>query len=459
MGLEMPRSFTAPTPAERKRAQKERQEFTPNPFERVSETPVEKLERLFDKKILVDMDALDFLISQAEHDESLAELIKEQFIRKLGPKFGPRVFEDWEYREALKDTARTLASKLPDSNMPVCTEGGLKILVAAREILGEPLPQLVQACDMRRHLEEEVSFKDELEQEEEDFEGVLSAGYIEFDPDSGECTGDFSLRADFKLSTGEELQVFKRFERSALPPNREGDVRFERVATYEYFTVPNRLQSRGYAAREMNESVTALREAGFDRLALHANIDVGGYAWAVYGFGWDERQTAYAMAAEYLKKKDDKEQTYDVSENDVARVAPDIVYPSDLNEKQIIELARRNIASFAYARRTEFQKEMILNGICTKQDFMRTKLGMPPASLPDDLRAVWYELVEMEQAPGLATPQRLATLGKDLPRRLNEHTIGKSLMLTSNWYGSVDLQTDNENIKILSARLAKSSRL
>ncbi len=491
----MPRPFSVPSPAELKRVPKERSDFTPNPFEQKTLSPEEKLEQLFDEKIPVDMEALSVLFDRAEHDEDFAGRLREKLTYELGPKFASRLLEDWRYREALKDTARTLASKLPDSKMPVCTEGGLKVLIATREILGDQLPDFIRASDMRRHLEEEVTFEDEEEKDEEDLEGVLSTGSIQFDRETGECTGDFELGANFKLSTGEILEVFKRFGRNALPPNREGETRFERVATYEYFTVPDRLQSRGYAAREMAETVTALREGGFDRLALHANIDVGGYAWAAYGFGWDERKTAYEMAADYLRKKDDKKETHDLSEHDITQVAPDITYPSDLNEKQMIELARRKIAAFVYGRKHTLRRMLTDLDIVSSRDFAKAKFGQAPDAMPEDLQGIWYELNEMEMSPETVTPQRLATLGKDLERRLwtvrvdlntprssvewhseetleaaraagrltdeprMAHHIGKVLLLDSSWYGSIDLQSDNENLKTLSARLSKFSRV
>ncbi len=51
--------------------------------------------------------------------------------------------------------------------------------------------------------------------------------------------------------------------------------------------LPNHLKGNGVAQQEMDTTENALTKANFDAVALHANIDIGGYAWAVKGYGWN----------------------------------------------------------------------------------------------------------------------------------------------------------------------------
>lgn len=463
MGLEMPRSFSVPSPADLRRAKQEKETFTQNPFEQRTRSPEEKLEAIFDDAQSLQWSDLTDLLNAAEHDESLHAHLTETFSTELGPKFGPQLLDDWEYRGALKDTYDMLRKTLPDSSVPIYTEGGLKNLVAIHDMIGSSLGSLLQAQDMRRHIEEPLQLADE---DSDEPAALLSVGDVSFDPSTGEYTTSIELGCDFVLDSGEIIDLQKRFERRELPPDQDGNPRYERVLIYDFFTIPDRLQSRGYAAREMAETVEASIEAKIDRLALHANIDVGGYAWAAYGFGWDERATAYALAGEFLKEQADNPATFKPEEHHVGQVAPDIAYPNDLNDKQIIELTRRTISDFIVGRRSNLKRLLVESKILSWDDFAKTRHGEPPKKMPEDLQAIWYALNEMELSPETATPQKLAELGSTDSRRFTKPelspkplTTGKAIMLNSSWYGSVDLQTDNTNRQKLLERLRTSSRV
>lgn len=51
--------------------------------------------------------------------------------------------------------------------------------------------------------------------------------------------------------------------------------------------IDSRWQGQGFAEEFYLHAETSLAAQGYERVAIHANIDVGGYAWARRGFGWD----------------------------------------------------------------------------------------------------------------------------------------------------------------------------
>jgi predicted GNAT family acetyltransferase len=53
---------------------------------------------------------------------------------------------------------------------------------------------------------------------------------------------------------------------------------------HAYFQIPREMQGKGYASRMMAESMEAYERNDISIVKVHANIDVGGHAWAKQGF-------------------------------------------------------------------------------------------------------------------------------------------------------------------------------
>jgi hypothetical protein len=72
------------------------------------------------------------------------------------------------------------------------------------------------------------------------------------------------------------------------------------VAQHDVFELPNDLQGKGFAKQFMRNSLDFYDHLGLKKMEVGANIDVGGYAWARYGFvptkkSWNElRNGPYA---------------------------------------------------------------------------------------------------------------------------------------------------------------------
>ena len=65
------------------------------------------------------------------------------------------------------------------------------------------------------------------------------------------------------------------------------DVTGEKTVLHEYWKVPESLQGNGISKRLMKSMFKQYEKCGVEKVMLTANIDVGGYAWARYGFSAD----------------------------------------------------------------------------------------------------------------------------------------------------------------------------
>jgi uncharacterized protein len=72
---------------------------------------------------------------------------------------------------------------------------------------------------------------------------------------------------------------------------------FERVLTrhgeviHEWFEIPDNFQGNGFGIRFYENSESVYIDNGIRAISLHANLTVGGYAWARVGFSWDGYET------------------------------------------------------------------------------------------------------------------------------------------------------------------------
>jgi ADP-ribose pyrophosphatase YjhB (NUDIX family) len=66
---------------------------------------------------------------------------------------------------------------------------------------------------------------------------------------------------------------------------------------HDYFSIPEAGEGKGYGKKFLRDSFELYKKMGVDNVHVHANINVGGYAWAKYGFvptqkSWDQLRKA-----------------------------------------------------------------------------------------------------------------------------------------------------------------------
>ena len=106
---------------------------------------------------------------------------------------------------------------------------------------------------------------------------------IEYDPSN---YGEDKIRMFGKLKdTGEGITNIGSYIRSV-------DFQKRKIES-EYFALNESAQGHGIGKRMLAANIALYQKLGLDRVKTHANIDVGGYAWARYGYAptrssWDE---------------------------------------------------------------------------------------------------------------------------------------------------------------------------
>ena len=92
---------------------------------------------------------------------------------------------------------------------------------------------------------------------------------------------DDGVRLD--LSNNEGMSITRIFQ----------NIVGKKVVDHEFFRIPASGQGHGTAKKFLSNSFAMYERSGVDEVKLHANIDVGSYAWAKYGFvpnqeSWDK---------------------------------------------------------------------------------------------------------------------------------------------------------------------------
>jgi len=73
---------------------------------------------------------------------------------------------------------------------------------------------------------------------------------------------------------------------------------------HDYFKIPKGVQGGGLSKQLFRVLYEQYQNAGIQILNVHANIDVGGYTWAKYGFGATNNEFVYNLAKERLNKSE-----------------------------------------------------------------------------------------------------------------------------------------------------------
>ena len=135
---------------------------------------------------------------------------------------------------------------------------------------------------------------------------------------------DVNLRGNVELSyigehNGEEFRLIRFFA---------GSSKYKEVQ-HSLFILPKDLQGRGISKKVLSCFYKEYKKAGIAKINVHANIDVGGYTWAKYGFAAEKRDVDDLIT--YFKtSRKDKKHTKEIedmvrnfySKNDVKTLFP-----------------------------------------------------------------------------------------------------------------------------------------
>lgn len=151
---------------------------------------------------------------------------------------------------------------------------------AVYEVMGEKWESLVRANDLR-------SYTEQL-QYNPDSPPVLSLELPPHFHENGSLKyAKILLNFDYTNKDGVAAFIQRGFISEAS--ESEGIQRQKRLVHHDALGFPSAMQGEGLAVRMFRSSLTAYDTAGIEEIRLFANVDVGSYAWASYGFGYDEQ--------------------------------------------------------------------------------------------------------------------------------------------------------------------------
>jgi hypothetical protein len=236
----------------------------------------------------VDVAAFELLLRSVENHPKHQEHLRGELERAIGKTYAKRFIEDASYREELSEVASQLDGKLGEDGPRICDAAQINKLVFAHELFGRNIRAIVDAMNLSNHTPELILNTKEMS-------AVIYIDEPTFDDKTGDCTGEMSSALAYRHG-----EVSGRIERTfRIQRVPQGNTQeYQRIGELNLITLPHSLKGNGVAQKEMEASEQLMREHGFDAVTLHANIDVGGYAWAVKGYGWDIHAMREATTAD-----------------------------------------------------------------------------------------------------------------------------------------------------------------
>lgn len=219
----------------------------------------------------VQFDDLRDLLAYSEKDPVAKKVVEQALEKRLGSNQAARLLEGGpEFLSSLAELQKNLKFRVgarpgePGSGVALLERAGLKSLLTIHETLGVEPQRLVQAFELGA-----LSPEDHMELLPEQKRLI----YIRNE-------GEVTVFLRYAENKGEITRTFKK-----VPGPRPGETRL--VVDHVKFELDDGIKGKGIGKEVLRRSLEEYDRLGVDEIKLHANIDVGGYAWAKYGFGWD----------------------------------------------------------------------------------------------------------------------------------------------------------------------------
>ncbi len=316
-------------------------------------------------------------------------------------------------------------------------------LITLYETFGsiERMKDLCTALDVNKHLPD-------WKHKPVDSRGIFNVSGVTFSKEK--VTGIINIRLETE-NNDETTDVDRDI---TLNIDRNHDTGIEEkhlLVKHSSFMLPESLQGQGVAKKILRDSFgwyEQQKKEGVPVLdvRLRANVGVGGYAWAAYGFGWDKDTMVQRYKEEAKKQKKTLEPLDFIDE-----------WARALTE-HVNECERR--ANIFFAKVKNLTPE-IRAAIAQEFADVRADTNNPKLQelvTPQRIAALGkrrYEFAEIKDEDGLIHWYLLPTSVKGT--RLQEMHLGKAMSLGLNWYGKLPMEpkTDLEKSQreLLNTRL------
>ncbi len=411
---------------------------------------------------------LDALAETAAKGGEARQAILEHMRYRLGNRAAD-ILDSPELRRELAGMAERLKGRLGGENGPkICEALTLSQLMGLRETMGADPEKFLAAIDVKKRMEAAGSGA----AMEYSPGSLLDVTESWVDEKTGELVSSVTARMLQSVEPDSALLIERVFKREVVN-GPDGRPRVAKNVEHSLFEMPDHLKANGLAADVTRDSLAEYDKMGIDTIKLHANIDMGGYAWAVYGYGWDKKE----MAKRVLQSKDSRER--DVEVGGVKKKAKDLS-PQELetmvdqeadflNAEAVAEVmskGRQELAD-AFAEVGHADAEALLRQF---DQLAKNDLTITPQSLAEfgrqgsklflDTRTpeTWHT------AESLAAAVRDGRLSAEDAKDIGKKPFhaGKIVLRNANWHGKIDLKTDGpqggKNRELLERYLNKDKK-
>lgn len=136
----------------------------------------------------------------------------------------------------------------------------------------------------------------------ENFNAIMEGFNIdEFDDEITKMFGDKGINFSEKIFNLNKGKVSFSYSGAGVYLERSFFIKDDvKNVNHDYFKIPENIQGGGISKQLFQSLYKQYQNAGIEVLNVHANINVGGYTWAKYGFGTKNNSFAYKRAKEKL---------------------------------------------------------------------------------------------------------------------------------------------------------------
>lgn len=203
----------------------------------------------------------------------------------LGPVLAKELVERPEFFEKMLELKATLRQPYKEGSPPFIANANFLDALAIHEALGENFTNLLAAFDVKEYLPDLAFDTDPKECKQ-----ILQ---LDKRPTIDKYTGRISnlkiaIKLRYRAKERNSLVSIQRTLHHARTGNPTSEQEAYRTIHHDTFSLPDHLQGDGVAAQLLERSLEEYDRMNIRSISLCADIDVGSYAWATYGFGWDE---------------------------------------------------------------------------------------------------------------------------------------------------------------------------
>jgi hypothetical protein len=406
---------------EEKKVSSEKKRDTKNQSVELSPKVLEDLESQSETPFRVNAEEGVMLI------KDLSDLVKQKpeyrqvvvgFLRKRVGNYAEKLLDSTSFRGTLMRLAENLSYPLLGDGSVLLShdESFLDKLIVLHEMFDGDPRKLVEIIDLLPRVKNTGDYQINY--------SVLSDILNVDTPSVHEPTGELEYRIGCEINYEDPFDplsnVSVKREFNKFVEVREVDGKMvttpKKVVTHMVCELPKKLQANGMVKDVFRDLLPEYDRMGIDKIELHADIKIGSYAWAVYGFSWD----IDTIINNSLKN-------------------PDVAFEKFL--VKCIDLAGKNadmVSSHAKCSRDLFEPYLQAcrdKGVLLTPQFI-ANLGRESKERFYYVKDYWYTKALLEEAKkeGKITKEQ-----RDDAMTLPYH-IGKVFLRDNGWDGMVDLK-------------------